>query len=201
MPVAAVFLYNGSWQSAIASVVSQDVPRMNFPSIVMIDPSQEAVELARFALWRSGLHCAFRSCPDAASARRCLLQGRRSGDGVAPCLILLESDMGCYDGLELLRELRSSKHLAQAPVVVFPSRDMEGEQAALAAGASQYQPKPVDGEHYARCVVEMVERWCDAQAARAPVPAKVMASILGNAEAHPARRHDDPASPGGETLQ
>ena len=172
---------------------------MNFPSIVMIDPSQEAVELARFALWRSGLHCAFRSCPDAASARRCLLQGRRSGDGVAPCLILLESDMGCYDGLELLRELRASKHLAQAPVVVFPSRDMEGEQAALAAGASQYQPKPVDGEHYARCVVEMVERWCDVSEAAAPLSADVMRDALAGLPGHPQRRQEDGSPQGGRS--
>ncbi|HZG21664.1 MAG TPA: response regulator [Herbaspirillum sp.] len=173
---------------------------MNFPSIVMIDPSQEAVELARFALWRAGLHCAFRSCPDASSARRCLLQGRRSGDGVAPCLILLESDMGCCDGLELLRELRASKHLSQAPVVVFPSRDTEGEQAALAAGASHYQPKPVDGEHYARCVVEMVQRWCDAHAAREPLAATVMREVRQGLAPHPARRHDDPPRPEGDTV-
>ncbi|ALU91077.1 histidine kinase [Herbaspirillum rubrisubalbicans] len=147
---------------------------MNFPSIVMIDPSQEAAELARFALWRAGLHCVFRACPDMATARRCLLQGRRSGDVEPPSLILLESEMDCGDGLELLRELRASKHLADAPVVVFPSHDLEGEREALAAGASQYLPKPIDGEHYARCVVEIVERWCDVAQAAAPLPEGVV---------------------------
>lgn len=158
---------------------------MSFPSIIMIDPSEEAAELARFALWRAGLHCLFRACPDLETARRCLLHGRRVDDGTAPSLILLESDMECGDGLELLRELRASKHLAEAPVVVFPSYDTEGERAALAAGATEYLPKPVDGEHYARCVVEMVERWCNVGEAAAPLAEEVMREGLAGLPGHP----------------
>lgn len=172
---------------------------MSFPSIIMIDPSQEAAELARFALWRAGLHCAFRACPDLATARRCLLQGRRQGDGIAPSLILLESDMECGEGLQLLRELRASKHLADAPVVVFPSYETEGEREALAAGATEYLPKPVDGEHYAQCVVEMVERWCDVSEAAAPLSADVMRDALAGLLGHPQRRQEDGSPQGGRS--
>ncbi|EIJ46333.1 response regulator transcription regulator protein [Herbaspirillum sp. GW103] len=172
---------------------------MNFPSIIMIDPSQEAAELARFALWRAGLHCLFRSCPDLATARRCLLQGRRQSDGGAPSLILLESEMECGDGLQLLRELRASKHLAAAPVVVFPSHETEGERAALEAGATEYLPKPVDGEHYARCVVAMVERWCDVSEAAAPLAEAVVQDALAGEPAHPQRRQEDGLPRGGRS--
>ena len=113
---------------------------MSFPSIIMIDPSQEAAELARFALWRAGLHCDFRACSDLTTARRCLLQGRRQADGIVPSLILLESDMECGEGLELLRELRASKHLCCAPVVVFPSYETEGECEALAVREGSCSP-------------------------------------------------------------
>ncbi|MRT30039.1 response regulator [Herbaspirillum sp. CAH-3] len=164
---------------------------MSFPSIIMIDPSQEAAELARFALWRAGLHCDFRACSDLSAARRCLLQGRRQADGIVPSLILLESEMECGEGLELLRELRASKHLCCAPVVVFPSYETEGERDALAAGATEYLPKPVDGEHYARCVVEMVERWCDLSEAAAPLAEDVMAEALADLPGHPQRRRED----------
>ena len=183
----------------MAVAVRQDLPsRMSFPSIIMIDPSPEAAELARFALWRAGLHCAFRACQDVATARRCLLSGRRSGDCATPSLILLESDMECGDGLELLRELRASSHLAEAPVVVFPSHDTEGEREALDAGATAYLPKPIDGERYARCVVEMVERWCDISEAAAPVQEALTRESLDGLPGHPRRRRDDLVSPGGK---
>lgn len=172
--------------------------RMSLPSIIMIDPSTEAAELVRFALWRAGLHCAFRACQDVATARRCLLSGRRHGDCTTPSLILLESDMECGDGLELLRELRASKHLALAPVVVFPSHDTEGEREALDAGATAYLPKPIDGERYARCVVEMVERWCDLSAAAAPVQEALTREALDGLPGHPCRRRDDLVPPGGK---
>jgi len=164
---------------------------MNFPCIIMIDPSQEAAELARFALWRAGLHCDFRACGDLATARRCLLQGRRQADGIVPSLILLESEMECGEGLQLLRELRASQHLSGAPVVVFPSYETEGEREALAAGATEYLPKPVDGEHYARCVVEMVERWCDVSEAAAPLSEGLITEALADLPGHPRRRRED----------
>jgi len=159
---------------------------MSFPSIVMIDPSPEAAEMVRFALWRSNLRCSFQTCPDLGSARSCLLQRRRSGDGVAPSLILLESELDGGDGLELLRELRTLPHLAQVPVVVFPSHDMEGEREALDAGASAYLPKPVDGEMYARSVVDLVQRWCHEQ-----MTSQEEALTRDVSDIFPARRRDD----------
>lgn len=136
---------------------------MNLPTIVMIDSSPEATEMVRFALWRSNLRCTFNVYPDAASARRCLLQQRRrSSDGPAPALILLESDLDYTDGLDVLRELRADSRMADVPVVVFPSYDMEGEVEAMEAGANEYMPKPVDAELFTRCIAEFYRRWCSA---------------------------------------
>jgi CheY-like chemotaxis protein len=159
---------------------------MSFPSIVMIDPSREAAEMVRFALWRSNLRCCFQTCPDLNSARSCLLQRRRSGDGVTPSLILLESELDGSDGLDLLRELRTLPHLAQVPVVVFPSHEMEGERDALAAGATEYLPKPVDGEMYARSVVDLFQRWCHEE-----VTPQEEALTREAVSIAPARRRDD----------
>ncbi len=161
---------------------------MSFPSIVMIDPSPEAAEMVRFALWRSNLRCSFQTCPDLGSARSCLLQRRRSGDGVAPSLILLEPELDGSDGLDLLRELRTLSHLAQVPVVVFPSHDMEGEREALAAGASAYLPKPVDGEMYARSVIDLVQHWCHEE-----VTSQEEALTREAINLFPARRREDAA--------
>lgn len=159
---------------------------MNLPSIVMIDSSPEATEMVRFALWRSNLRCSFQAFPDAATARRCLLQQRRrSSDGPAPTLILLESDLDYTDGLDVLRELRADQRLAAVPVVVFPSFDMEGEKEALAAGATAYMPKPVDAELYARCIADFYRRWCQPQqatpASRAAAPSSSPAPVVRHA--------------------
>jgi CheY-like chemotaxis protein len=149
---------------------------MDFPSIVMIDSSPEAADLVRFALWKGNLRCSFHVYSDAATARRCLLQQRRrTSDSPLPSLILLESDLDGADGLDMLRELRADPDLAGVPVVAFPSYDMEGEDAALAAGATEYMPKPVDAERYARCIAEFYRRWCQPQeqdADGAPVSGK-----------------------------
>jgi CheY-like chemotaxis protein len=134
---------------------------MNVPTIVMIDSSPEAAEMVRFALWKSNLRCTFKVYPDAAAAARCMLQQRRrASDEPAPSLILLESDLDYTDGLDVLRDLRADQRFAEVPVVVFPSYDMEGSDAAFAAGATEYRPKPVDAELYVRTIAEFYQRWC-----------------------------------------
>lgn len=162
---------------------------MSFPSIVMIDPSPEAAEMVRRALWRSNLRCCFQTCPDLVSARGCLVQRRRAADVQVPSLILLESEFEGSDGLELLRELRALPHLAQVPVVVFPSHELEGERAALAAGANEYLPKPVDGEQYVRSVVDLFQRWCHEE-----ISALEHAVLRQELCSVPARRRDDRVS-------
>lgn len=134
---------------------------MDLPTIVMIDCSPEATEMVRFALWKNNLRCNFLVYPDAPTATRCMLQQRRrSSDGPAPALVLLESDLDYTDGLDLLRQMRADVRFATVPVVVFPSHDMEGEAAAMASGATQYTPKPIDAEIYSQCIVAFYQRWC-----------------------------------------
>ncbi|MCA1324109.1 response regulator [Herbaspirillum sp. alder98] len=134
---------------------------MNLPTIVMIDSSPEAAEMVRFALWKSNLRCTFKVYADAAAAARCMLQQRRrASDEPAPALVLLESDLDYTDGLDVLRDLRADARFAEVPVVVFPSYDMEGSEAAFAAGATEYRPKPVDAELYVRTIAEFYHRWC-----------------------------------------
>lgn len=160
---------------------------MTLPTIVMIDSSPEAAEMVRFALWKSNLRCTFRVYADAATAARCMLQQRRrASDEPAPQLILLESDLDYADGLDVLRDLRADPRFGEVPVVVFPSYDMEGSEAALAAGATEYRPKPVDAELYVRTIAEFYHRFC-----MSPTSSGRNERLPSATAQHPGRRRSD----------
>ena len=64
-----------------------------------------------------------------------------------PDVILLDWNMPVMSGMEFLRALRQSDHLAQ-PKVVFctTENDVAHIRAAIAAGADEYVMKPFDRE-------------------------------------------------------
>ncbi len=64
-----------------------------------------------------------------------------------PDVILLDWNMPVMSGMEFLRALRQSSHLAQ-PKVVFctTENDVAHIRAAIAAGADEYVMKPFDRE-------------------------------------------------------
>ena len=64
-----------------------------------------------------------------------------------PDVILLDWNMPVMSGMEFLRALRQSEHLAQ-PKVVFctTENDVAHIRAAIAAGADEYVMKPFDRE-------------------------------------------------------
>ena len=64
-----------------------------------------------------------------------------------PDVVLLDWNMPVMSGMEFLRALRQSEHLAQ-PKVVFctTENDVAHIRAAIAAGADEYVMKPFDRE-------------------------------------------------------
>lgn len=134
---------------------------MSCPSILMVDPSPESVELARFSLWRSKLDCAFGWFEDAERAAESLFTPEaQAHPDTLPRLILLEPRLPRMEGLELLHLLRTHAHTRELPVVMFAtSQDDNDARRCLAAGANDYLVKPVDAREFMQVVHQTVSRW------------------------------------------
>jgi two-component system, response regulator len=87
---------------------------------------------------------------------------RRSwfGGGGRPQLVLLDLKMPRMDGLEVLRRIRADEATAELPVVVLTSSERpEDREAAVAAGATWFVCKPIDGRRFRSEVQQLADRW------------------------------------------
>ncbi|PLY60659.1 response regulator [Herbaspirillum sp. BH-1] len=134
---------------------------MSRPSILMVDPSPESVELARFSLWRSKLDCAFGWFEDAERTIESLLSPQAQNQPeTLPFMIFIEPHLPRMEGLELLHLLRSHPSTQALPVVMFATSYDETDAArSRAAGASDYIVKPVDAREFMQVVSDTVARW------------------------------------------
>ena len=84
----------------------------------------------------------------------------RFGPGGRPQLVLLDLRMPRMDGLEVLRRIRADEATAELPVVVLTSSERpEDREAAVAAGASWFVCKPIDGRRFRAEVQQLADRW------------------------------------------
>ena len=84
----------------------------------------------------------------------------RFAPGGRPQLVLLDLKMPRMDGLEVLRRIRADEATAQLPVVVLTSSErQEDREAAVAAGASWFVCKPIDGRRFRSEVQQLADRW------------------------------------------
>ena len=134
---------------------------MKPPIILMIESNGEAVELARFALWRNNFHCVLQWYDEAdAAIERLLSGGRRESDRVLPGMIFLDPAMMENNGLDFILAMKSGRATRAVPIVVFPDSDYPPEMPDLIeAGAVEYLLKPETSQQYMEVVVDRARRW------------------------------------------
>jgi len=104
--------------------------------VLIVDDEPDNVELLARRLSRRGY-----TVLSATSAE----EGQEIALAEKPDIILMDIKMPQVDGLEATRRLKADDATRQIPVIALTAHAMtEDRQLALAAGADEYESKPVD---------------------------------------------------------
>jgi CheY-like chemotaxis protein len=77
-----------------------------------------------------------------------------------PCVILLDIKMPRMDGIEVLRRIRSDKHLKRIPVIVLSSSREEKDLCdAYELGVNGYVVKPVNFQKFIDAIKQIGSFW------------------------------------------
>lgn len=86
-----------------------------------------------------------------------IAQARQALAATVPPVIVLDLQLPDGDGLDLVRELRSDPRTSACAIVACTARHMPDEQGlALAAGCTEYVPKPIDTRKFASLVCSLI---------------------------------------------
>ncbi len=130
-----------------------------FSRILIIDADLDAIEAARFALWRSHLPCQVDWFDDAELANASLLTQALCQSRDQPALILLDPrHFPGTEGYELLRTLCVYQRLAQIPLVLFTASPISSDFAAEQDNRIWYAAKPVRPADYMDLVTRCVQQ-------------------------------------------
>lgn len=109
---------------------------MMIPTILVIEDNTLNLELVRDVLFTAGMKVV-----EARSA----VEGLRAALELTPSVILLDIRLPGMDGFAVLAHLKAHPATASIPVVALTAQAMVGDrEEALAAGFSEYIPKPID---------------------------------------------------------
>lgn len=106
------------------------------PKLLIVDDEPDNIELLARRLTRRGFEVV-----SATSA----VEGIAKAEAERPNLVLMDIKMPQVDGLEATRRLKANPATAHIPVIALTAHAMAEDRAnALAAGADEYESKPVD---------------------------------------------------------
>jgi CheY-like chemotaxis protein len=143
--------------------------------ILIVDDSDDDVELFRIGLEGAQLANPIEVCRDGAQAMDYLLRrGEFAGrPDVLPLVVLTDIKMPRMDGLDLVRAIRREQGLHLLPVVIMTSSNQHLDvDAGYAAGANGFVTKPVGFEGLIECARAVGVYWglFNQPAGRGPSP-------------------------------
>jgi CheY-like chemotaxis protein len=131
--------------------------------LLLVDDSQEDVEVIIRVLKSAGWDCPFHHCWSGDEALDFLHhRGQYAGSAAVfrPSLVLLDLNLPGSDGRDILQEIKSDRTLQTIPVVVLTtSRDERDLNWCYQAGANSYVQKPVCLDEMCCSLRVIVDYW------------------------------------------
>ena len=136
---------------------------MNAVDIVVIEDNCYDTEMILAALSEKAIRNKVRVISDGAEALNyffgpegCLEQAL----GNLPKFILLDLKLPKFDGLAIMKSIRSDERTKYIPIVVFTSSDEEQDRVeCYSLGANSYIVKPLDADVFSRFVADIGSYW------------------------------------------
>jgi CheY-like chemotaxis protein len=111
-------------------------------SLLLVEDSSADVFLVKEAMKEEGLSCRVEVADDGEKAMR-ILEEVDAGTEDVPDLLLVDLNVPCQSGTEVLERLRRMPRCARTPVVIMSTSDTPVERKrALDLGATEYFCKP-----------------------------------------------------------
>jgi CheY-like chemotaxis protein len=111
-------------------------------SLLLVEDSPADVFLVKEAMKEEGLSCRVEVADDGEKAMR-ILEEVDAGTEDVPDLLLVDLNVPCQSGTEVLERLRRMPRCARTPVVIMSTSDTPVERKrALDLGATEYFCKP-----------------------------------------------------------
>lgn len=129
--------------------------------ILLVEDDPADAHLVKVALGENRIIANLQNAFDGREALEYLRrQGARFKTAPRPDLILLDLNMPRMDGREFLAEIKQDKDLADIPVVVLTTSEVERDVVtAYTLGASGYITKPVDLQQFISAIGNLGNYW------------------------------------------
>ena len=128
--------------------------------ILLLEDEPADAHLVRVSLREARVHCVLHHVVDGREGLD-FLQRRPPFDAAPrPDLILLDLNMPRMNGHEFLAAIKADPALADIPVVVLTTSEVERDvEASYRQGAAGYITKPVDMEQFITAIVQLSDYW------------------------------------------
>jgi CheY-like chemotaxis protein len=133
--------------------------------VLLVEDNPDHAELVRRSLSEHRANTILTVLPDGEAALDFLLRRKaweHDGGGGRPQLILLDLRLPKLDGLQVLRELKTSKELRDIPIVVLTTSEAEADiLRAYEFHVNSYLVKPVDFDRFVNLMGDVERYWFD----------------------------------------
>jgi two-component system, chemotaxis family, response regulator Rcp1 len=126
----------------------------------LVDDNPADIDLTREVLGKCKWHFHVNAVNDGAEAISLLRHKGKYSQAATPDLIILDLNLPCQDGRQVLAEVKSDTELAKIPVVIFTTSQASSDiSRCYQLGANCYLRKPGNLADFVAIVQSMADFW------------------------------------------